>query len=243
MSALQRSREAANGLYAEFNLNNSLMWEAASCCPLILSGGRKGTNRCIRYIVQNDTTRFTSKTLLNKIHGEVADHLKEHYGITVKTSRSHEEWVLAPTNGRGSSGQRHRDTRCQQPGILTVLLFFGDRKRREGSGSYGGVKVWRNSQDLYRGRDGIGEGEFKNSRRRLMDCDGETGKIANLQEFNCVVFDSRLIHESLQHTQHTPRASLTFYLRFPGMPPINDANDEDYLNPEECGIINMQEYL
>lgn len=241
MNALQRSLEAADGLYTEFNLDNGLMREAASHCPVIKNTGKKGDNRDIRGILQNDTARFTSEPLLNQIHEEVAEHLRQHYGITAETFMSHEEWVLAPTNGRGFTGQKHRDTTTTQPGILTVLLFFGDRKQQEGRG-YGGVKVWRNSQRLFQGHDSI-DHNIKNASRELRKHDGGWGKKANLKEFNCVVFDSRLIHESLPHTQHTPRASLTFYLRFEGSPHINDADVENYLKPEECGMINMQKYL
>ena len=104
-----------------------------------------------------------------------------------------------------------------------------------------GVKVWRNSQLLFQGHDSIDH--IPNASRKLRKHDGGWGKKANLHEFNCVVFDSRLIHESLAHTQLTPRASLTFYLRFKGSPHINDADVSNYLKPEECGMINMQEYL
>ena len=231
--------DAADGLYVELNLSDGLMRKTAMKCPAIRNGGKKGVNRGIRQIITNDTTRYTSRPLLQNIHKEVAEQLKQH-GITVKTYMSNAEWVLAPTNGRSAkNGPTHRDTNQTQPGYLTVLLFFGDRKLR----GYGGVKIWKNSQSFHPGHDSIGGVEFNNVLRDLKKLDGGWGTIVNLKEFNCVVFDSRLIHESLPHTQHTPRASLTFFLTLKGMVPLPQACDDHYAKPEECDTIDMQQYL
>ena len=109
---------------------------------------------------------------------------------------SHEEWVLAPTNGRGFTGQKHRDTTTTQPGIFTVLLFFGDRKQQEGRG-YGGVKVWRNSQLLFQGHDSIDH--IPNASRELRKHDSGWGKIANLRNADfCVKIPSFLSFVSVK---------------------------------------------
>ena len=239
MSARQSSpSDAADGLYVEFNLSDDLMRQTATKCPAIRSGGREGDKRGSRYVITNDTTQYTSHRLLQDIHKEVAEQLKQH-GITVRTHMSNAEWVLAPTNGRTSNGPTHRDIKRKQPGYLTVLLFFGDRKL-QGSPGYGGVKIWKNSQNFYPGHDSIRGAEFRHVKRKLQSFDGV---IANLENFNCVVFDSRLIHESLRHTQHTPRASLTFFLTLEGMTPLPQACDDHYAKPEECDTIDMQQYL
>ena len=242
MRKMNASLKAADGLVAELRLSDDIRRKVAQQCPLLPNGGRSGDNRGIRYVVQNDTNKFTSRSLLQQIHQEVSAQLQQH-GITVKSMMSHEEWVLAPTNGRSQNGQKHRDTTCTQPGYLTVLLFFGDITQR----GYGGVKIWRNSQHFLPKYDAIlsanDSDEFQNATRKLRGLDRENGRIANLNVCNCVVFDSRLIHESLAHAQHTERASLTFYLRLEGLRCLPSADTSSYMDPKDFGIINLEEYI
>ena len=187
----QLSEANADGCILPLNLPDELMSRAATKCPILHNGGKSGERRGLRHIALNDLSRLTSKAILRDLKEEIQKQLIQG-GITAPTRMSNVEWVLAGPNTRNKQcGQKHRDTPHKVPGYLTVLIFFGQRKER----GYGSALIWRNSSnfmpdDLYIPNDNE---NYHNHARQLKKLDGDLGLTVNLKEYNCVVFDSRLI--------------------------------------------------
>ena len=240
----------ANGLFLELNLEPQLMKSVAKNSPIIRNTGSGGNNRGSRYVVLNESTTLTSKSLLEQVRIKIEKQLStlddEEKRITVGTSLSNAEWVVAAPNCRSTGGgTKHRDTSAQVAGYLTVLLFFGDRK----SNGYGTARVWRNSADFLPGYTFIpnDEGVFLNHMRKLNQLDGQFGGLqCNTREFNCAIFDSRLFHQSLSHSQpNGHRASLTFFLtlkeRGLATPPLPDTTH--YLKESEWELADLSNFI
>ena len=234
----QLSEANADGCILPLNLPDELMSRAATKCPILHNGGKSGERRGLRHIALNDLSRLTSKAILRDLKEEIQKQLIQG-GITAPTRMSNVEWVLAGPNTRNKQcGQKHRDTPHKVPGYLTVLIFFGQRKER----GYGSALIWRNStnfmpDDLYIPND---NGKYHNHARQLKKLDGDLGLTVNLKEYNCVVFDSRLIHQSLPHSlPGAHRVSLTFYLTLQHLqhPPRTDS--EGYVHLSDCVITDL----
>ena len=240
----------ADGLFLELNLEPQLMKRVAKNSPIIRNTGSGGNKRGSRYVVLNDTT-LTSKSLLEELRIKIEKKLStlddEERRITVGTSLSNAEWVVAAPNCRATGGgTKHRDISSQAAGYLTVLLFFGDRK----SIGYGTARVWRNSADFLPEHTFIpnDRGVFLNHMRKLNKLDGgEFGGLqCNTREFNCAIFDSRLFHQSLSHSQSNGhRASLTFFLTLKerGLvtPPLPDTTY--YLHESEWELADLSNFI
>lgn len=234
----QLSEANADGCILPLNLPDELMSRAATKCPILHNGGKSGERRGLRHIVLNDPSQLTSKAILRDLKEEIQKQLIQG-GITAPTRMSNVEWVLAGPNTRNKQcGQKHRDTPHKVPGYLTVLIFFGQRKER----GYGSALIWRNStnfmpDDLYIPND---NGKYHNHARQLKKLDGDLGLTVNLKEYNCVVFDSRLIHQSLPHSlPGAHRVSLTFYLTLQHLqyPPRTDS--KGYVHLSDCDITDL----
>ena len=238
----QLSLANAHGCIYQLNLPDELMKRIATKCPILRSGGKSGDHRGLRYIVLNDSSLLTSKHILGDLKKEIQKQLSqmEKGGIYVPTMMSNIEWVLAAPNTRNTQcGQKHRDTPYKVPGYLTVLIFFGQRKQR----GYGSALIWQNSSDfmpddLYIPNDNK---NYHNHTRKLKKLDGGMGLIVKVKEYNCVIFDSRLIHQSLPHSQPpgAHRVSLTFYLTLQNLsrPPRTDS--EGYVHLSDCDITDL----
>ena len=238
----------------QFNIKNKkLLKKVAAKCPIIKNTGKSGDNRLIRHLFVNNTSCVTSADLLDQLQVEVEDGLRRN-GINVsRTKRSHEEWVLAQPNNRGIEGPIHRDVVASQLRHLTVLIFFADRDAK----GYGKVKLWRNTQQLYQGHALIPNdlGDFKNNKRRLGKCDEKSGGDGNgimlePKEYNCAVFDSRLFHLSLPHTQTAgryiidgQRVALSFFLTLDGFDTPGPSNKKDYLTLSEVTIVDLSHLI
>jgi hypothetical protein len=237
----QLSSANAHGCIYHLNLPRKLMKRTATKCPILHSGGKSGDRRGIRHIVLNDTFQLTSVSLLNDLKIEIQKQLSqmENGGITVSTKMSNIEWVLSAPNTRNNRcGQKHRDTFYRVPGYLTVLIFFGQRQEK----GYGSAKIWRNSSDfmeevIYIPNDGE---KFHHHDRQLQKLDGGQGLKVNVKDYNCVIFDSRLIHQSLPHSlPGAHRVSLTFYLTLPNLLPPHQTDSEGYVHLSDCDITDL----
>ena len=97
----------ADGLFLELNLEPQLMKRVAKNSPIIRNTGSGGNKRGSRYVVLNDTT-LTSKSLLEELRIKIEKKLStlddEERRITVGTSLSNAEWVVAAPNCRATGG-------------------------------------------------------------------------------------------------------------------------------------------
>ena len=243
-----------DGLFLQLKLPPKLMRRISAQCPAVQTQTKDGSHRKLRLLLENDDQRFISKSLIKELTAEVARHLEQH-GITKAEAMrsSHFEWVIASPYGRMKrSGDRHRDILRQTPGVITVLIFFGDllgidcRKTRSNSApatGYGGVEVWRNSQKLLPGSMVIDESRLKNHLLELRRRHGSLhGTQIPSEGYNCCCFDSRLFHESLPHQQLQHRAALGFYLRLPRLRKPN-IQPTGYIKAEDCNTIDLSEYI
>ena len=243
-----------DGFFVQLKLPPELMRRIAAQCPAVTTQTKDGSNRKLRLLLENDDQKFISQSLIEELTAEVARHLDQH-GITdaATMSSSHFEWIIAVPNGRSKrSGDRHRDILRRTPGLITVLVFFGDilgincrktRSNSEPATGYGSVEVWRNSQKLLPGSMVINESLLKNHLLELRRCHGSLhGAQVPSKGYNCCCFDSRLFHESLPHQQLEHRAALGFYLRLPRLRRPN-IQPTGYIKAEECSIIDLSKYI
>jgi hypothetical protein len=248
-STSSSSRAKANGFIHQCNVGKKIMKKVAKSCPVIIGTGKSGHNRNIRKFVANNA-ELTSDAVFGELRKHLESKLKR-LGITASTELSNGEWVLALPNNRGNTGGvKHRDVNFKQPGYLTVLLFFGDRKSK----GYGSAKIWRNTQTFMKNHTFIDKdkGEFKNHMRELQKFDeleegGGRGLILSPDLFNCAIFDSRLWHQSLPHTSHAHRVSLTFFLKLKEgklqpTPPA-DTTYSYYLKRNEWEAVDLSKYI
>lgn len=159
--------------------------------------------RGIRHLIKNNET-FASKELMRVIHAAVKAELGK-VGITGLMKFSNEEWIVAPPlrNQRvRSSGIIHRDVPYKSSGYLTVIILLGKTSER----GYGSINLWQNSHLLESGRTSHYPKNFK--RDHLDKCGPATIDLKK----NLIIFDSRLIHQSLPHSQDVQRNALSFYI-------------------------------
>ena len=112
-----------------------------------------------------------------------------------------------------------------------MRIFLGDRKSRR----YGTKTTWRNSQSFLLGEQCCIPNELNN-------LDWENGRRIDTQTCNCAIFDSRLFHQSLPHTQHEHLVSLTFCLSLNGVK-LHPLDTSGYIDPEECIITDLSQYI
>ena len=149
--------------------------------------------RGIRHLIKNNET-FASNELMRVIHAAVKAELGK-VGITGLMKFSNEEWIVAPPlrNQRvRSSGIIHRDVPYKSSGYLTVIILLGKTSER----GYGSINLWQNSHLLESGRTSHYPKNFK--RDHLDKCGPATIDLKK----NLIIFDSRLIHQSLPHSQY-----------------------------------------
>ena len=82
--------------------------------------------------------------------------------------------------------------------------------------------------------------KFHHHDRQLKKLDGGQGLIVDVKEYNCVIFDSRLIHQSLPHSlPGAHRVSLTFYLTLPNLLSPHQTDSEGYVHLSDCDITDL----
>ena len=113
-------------------------------------------------------------------------------------------------------GTEHRDTIATNTGYLTAIVFYDNLPS-------GGVRLWKESQNFKPGKD-FGSNRPKDLKRSLnkfndLVVQPETCKI--------IVFDSRLIHQSLSFTgfSESQRLALTFQISIGGVPELVDTTE------------------
>jgi hypothetical protein len=91
-----------------------------------------------------------------------------------------------------SYGKSYRDTACVSVGNLLVIVFLQTSKS-------GGIKFWKQLQNLHEGNQfGIGN-QPKNLAWSLQSFEAIVVKAVKNQ---AIIFDSRLIHQSMMHNEH-----------------------------------------
>ena len=179
--------------------------------------------RGVRHIHKNDTRQFASKTLFRQIVAEITNHLKLRCKINSRIkSRECGLWVLAPGSSRGKSrlaGPHHRDTDRERSGYLTAIILLGERE----DPNYGGVTIYRDSQKIIPTLHTFLANDKKFLRRRIEN--GQvTAEVVKREEFNCFIFDSRLIHFSHVHTHHKQRTAFVVQLQRDDIVEVSDQN-------------------
>ena len=181
--------------------------------------------RGVRHIQKNDTQQYASRRLFQRIVAELIDHLKSSCNINSRIVSSEcGLWVLAPGTDRLKSfkeGPHHRDTEMQCSGYLTAIILLGDRADPK----YGGVTIYRDSQQIKPTLLQFKENAKKFLQTRIKN--GEvTAEVVKREEFNCFIFDSRLIHFSHVHTHHKQRTAFVIQLRWEDAVEVSDQKHE-----------------
>ena len=195
-----------NGLITHFNISDESINELSKRVPII--GERY---RSVRHVFTNDVKKYAPKELFHKIVNEIKTHLRRDCNIDDEFKSSENgNWVVAPRSTSckaRSSGDAHRDTTQKCPGYLTALILLGKRKEEH----YGDITIYANSQEM-KLHLRIFNGNEKTNLNRAADNGRVTKEKVKRVEFNCVVFDSRLIHSSHVHTQHSQRTVFAIQL-------------------------------
>jgi len=196
-----------DGIITHFNISNKYIIKLSNNVPFMKGEKYRGP----RYVVTNDTAKYASESLFKDIVKEINTHLKYKCKIDADfVSSEWGSWVLAPPTNLCNSrhgGGIHRDTKSTEIGYLTVLILLGQRWEEE----YGGVTFYANSQDIRPGVDNI-KGNNKHYLDRQIDAGVVTEEEVRKMEYNCIVFDSRLLHFSHKHTQHMQRTVFSIQL-------------------------------
>lgn len=197
---------SGNGLITHFNISDESINELSKRVPII--GERY---RSVRHVFTNDVKKYAPKELFRNIVNEIKTHLRCDCNIDDEFKSSENgNWVVAPrcTSSKArSSGDAHRDTTQKCPGYLTALILLGKRKEEH----YGDITIYANSQEM-KLHLRIFNGNEKTNLNRAADNGRVTKEKVKRVEFNCVVFDSRLIHSSHVHTQHIQRTVFAIQL-------------------------------
>lgn len=159
--------------------------------------------RGVRHLIKNNES-FASKELMTVIHDAVKAELGK-VGITGTMKFSNEEWIVArPLRNQRvkNPGIIHRDVPYKSSGYLTVIILLGTLEH-----GYGSIQLWQNSHLLESGRTADFPPNFK--RDKLKKCPSTEIEPA---DGNLIIFDSRLIHQSLPHTQDEQRNALSFFI-------------------------------
>lgn len=196
-----------NGLITHFNISDDSINELSRRVPII------GENyRSVRHVFTNDVNKYAPMELFRKIVNEIKIHLRCHCNIDDEFKASEKgNWVIAPRSTfckARRSGDAHRDTTQKCQGYLTALILLGKRKEEH----YGDITIYANTQEM-KLHVGIFNGNDKTTLNRAVDNGRVTKEKVKRVEFNCVVFDSRLIHFSHVHTQHSQRTVFAIQLR------------------------------
>lgn len=101
------------------------------------------------------------------------------------------------------SGEIHRDTCETTCGHLAVLIFLDNCDS-------GGVKFWRNSHDFMPKHQFECNNKPKNYIRQLRNQHGGDSITIQPQKNMAVIFDVRLLHQSLAHWGEKQRNVLSF---------------------------------
>ena len=196
-----------SGLITHFNISDESINELSKRVPIIGE-----SYRGVRHVITNDVNKYAPKELFHEIVNEINIHLKCDCNIDDEFKSSENgNWVVAPTSTRSkarSSGDVHRDTTQKCPGYLTALIFLGKRKEEH----YGDITIYANSQEM-KPQLVIFKGNDKTTLNRAADNGIVTKTQVKRVEFNCIVFDSRLLHFSHVHTQHSQRSVFAIQLR------------------------------
>ena len=197
---------SGNGLITHFNISDESINELSKRVPII--GERY---RSVRHVFTNDVKKYAPKELFHEIVNEIKTHLRRDCNIDDEFKSSENgNWVVAPRSTSckaRSSGDAHRDTTQKCPGYLTALILLGKRKEEH----YGDITIYANSQEM-KLHLRIFNGNEKTNLNRAADNGRVTKEKVKREEFNCVVFDSRLIHSSHVHTQHSQRTVFAIQL-------------------------------
>ncbi len=196
---------SGNGLITHFNISDESINELSKRVPII--GERY---RSVRHVFTNDVKKYAPKELFHKIVNEIKTHLRDCNIDDEFKSSENGNWVVAPRSTSCKarrSGDAHRDTTQKCPGYLTALILLGKRKEEH----YGDITIYANSQEM-KLHLRIFNGNEKTNLNRAADNGRVTKEKVKREEFNCVVFDSRLIHSSHVHTQHIQRTVFAIQL-------------------------------
>lgn len=219
-----------DGLIHHFNLDDdgdeSIIHKLSQRAPHMTSD----TYRSIRHVFTNISDKHASDDLFKEIVEKINIILQKECNIDVNFHCREGAWVLAPPINKcksQESGEVHRDISKDIPGYLTVLILLGKRAEED----YGGVTIYPGTQNFLPKVQTLVGNDLKKLRSRVTE-GVFTGEVINSIDYNCVVFDSRLIHFSHLHTQYAQRTVFSMVMNRKGVTPYKPAEitlleDED----------------
>jgi hypothetical protein len=168
-------RNQYDGMIMEFKVDESVLPERLPICPPARSGAR------VLLKVEDD---------LSPLYHHISEKIKSVWPEVWKVTCYNPQFIASPecsVRDRWTDGLAHRDTPREQSGRLTAIIYFDDLDS-------GGIKFWIDSHNFRGGHDFL-----SNRPRHLMEHlqRGFEEVISLPKKYTCVLFDSRLLHQSL----------------------------------------------
>ena len=159
------------------------------------------------------------KKIMEPLYSKVSELILARYPHVMNVKCYSAQFCACLPSAKRTSwghGTEHRDTIATNTGYLTAIVFYDNLPS-------GGVRLWKESQNFKPGKD------FSSNRPN--DLKRSLGKFNELvvQPETCkiIVFDSRLIHQSLSFTgfSESQRLALTFQISIGGVPELVDKTE------------------
>lgn len=209
-SLLGHEKDPLDGFILHDEINKELVKKMSKNIPKLEKVGG------VRRICRNED-KFVGEKILKEVEEAVKELLSKH-GVAEKMGIFNDEWILACPVSKCRNvhhGPIHRDC-TEGPGYLTCIIFVGETDE-----NYGKIKIWKESQnihpaDLFH--------TLPANIRRILD-KLTTVDIGPDMSTNIVIFDSRLLHQSLIHQGDYQRSAFSFYVNVGERKPLQGDND------------------
>jgi hypothetical protein len=153
------------------------------------------------------------------LFNSVKNILQQNFAMDINSCKCHSPiWICAMdilSRRSQSHGKIHRDTECTSVGNLSVIIFLQASKSS-------GIKLWKNSQQLFEGNQFEVNNRPKDLARHLESCDSI---MVNPVKKRAIIFDSRLVHQSMAHKEMYHRYAYSFGIACNGLYVIMDDSD------------------
>jgi hypothetical protein len=172
-----------------------------------------------RHRSPRELLKVKNQTQLEPLYSMVSEEILKRFPDVANVKCCYPQFCACLPSAKRTSwghGMEHRDTVATANGYLTVIVFYDNL-------TSGGVRLWKESQNFKPGNDFLSN-RPKDLKRSL----GKFEEVVVQPEIcKVVVFDSRLVHQSLSFTgfSESQRLSLTFQICIDGVPELVDKTE------------------
>jgi hypothetical protein len=153
------------------------------------------------------------------LFNSVKNILQQNFAMDINSCKCHSLiWICAMdilSRRSQSHGKLHHDTECTSVGNLSMIVFLQ-------ASESGGIKLWKNSQQLFEGNQFEVNNRPNNLARHLESFDSI---MMNPVKNRAIIFDSRQIHQSMAHKEMYQRCAYSFEIACNGLYVIMDDSD------------------